>query len=209
MCRILGFLLFWMGVGLLISLMIRSSFLTVLAAALLLLSACGQAAAPAETSGAEETASAGILSSFDTVDLDGNAVDQGVFSEHKLTMVNIWATYCGPCISEMPDLGILAEEYEDKGLQVMGLVSDVLDSDGNLSEEQLEKAREIVESTGADYTHIVPGEGTYGLLSQIYAVPTTLFVDSEGRQVGSAYMSAKSLDDWKEIADGLLEGLEQ
>ena len=38
MCRILGFLLFWMGVGLLISLMIRSSFLTVLAAALLLLS---------------------------------------------------------------------------------------------------------------------------------------------------------------------------
>ena len=136
-------------------------------------------------------------------------MDQGVFSEHKLTMVNIWATYCGPCISEMPDLGILAEEYEDKGLQVMGLVSDVLDSDGNLSEEQLEKAREIVESTGADYTHIVPGEGTYGLLSQIYAVPTTLFVDSEGRQVGSAYMSAKSLDDWKEIADGLLEGLEQ
>ena len=91
-----------------------------LAAALLLLSACGQAAAPAETSGAEETAPAGILSSFDTVDLDGNAVDQGVFSEHKLTMVNIWATYCGPCISEMPDLGILAEEYEDKGLQVMG-----------------------------------------------------------------------------------------
>lgn len=180
-----------------------------LAAALLLLSACGQAAAPAETSGAEETASAGILSSFDTVDLDGNAVDQGVFSEHKLTMVNIWATYCGPCISEMPDLGILAEEYEDKGLQVIGLVSDVLDSDGNLSEEQLEKAREIVESTGADYTHVVPGEGTYGLLSQIYAVPTTLFVDSEGRQVGSAYMSAKSLDDWKEIADGLLEGLEK
>ena len=36
LCRILGFLLFWMGVGLLISLMIRSSFLTVLAAALLL-----------------------------------------------------------------------------------------------------------------------------------------------------------------------------
>lgn len=69
-------------------------------------------------------------------------------------------------------------------------------------------ARDIVSETGADYLHIVPGEGLYGLLSQVSGVPTTLFVDSQGKQVGTAYVGANDLDGWKTIADELLEGLE-
>ena len=132
-----------------------------LAALMLLLAACG-AAAPAATDSpdAEDTASAGILSSFSTTDLEGNAADESLFAGYKLTMINIWATYCGPCISEMPDLGALAAEYADKGFQIVGLVSDALDSDGNVDAAQVEKAKEIVASTGADYTHILPGESS-------------------------------------------------
>ena len=52
------------------------------------------------------------------------------------------------------------------------------------------------------------GEGLYGLLSQVSGVPTTLFVDSEGKQVGTAYIGAKDLDGWKAVADELLESLE-
>ena len=59
-----------------------------------------------------------------------------------------------------------------------------------------------------NYLHIVPGEGLYGLLSQVSGVPTTLFVDSQGKQVGTAYVGANDLDGWKTIADELLEGLE-
>lgn len=130
---------------------------------MLLLTACGTAAPEATDSpDGENSAPAGILSSFSTTDIEGNAVDESLFSDYKLTMVNVWATYCGPCISEMPDLGTLAEEYADKGFQIVGLVSDVLDSDGNLDSAQIDKAKEIVASTGANYTHIVPGEGTYG-----------------------------------------------
>ena len=93
-------------------------------------------------------------------------------------------------------------------MQIVGLVPDVTDSDGNLDEEQLELAREIVAETGANYTHIVPGEGLYGLLSQISGVPTTLFVDSNGKQVGTAYIGAQDLDGWKAIVDELLGSLE-
>ena len=82
------------------------------------------------------------------------------------------------------------------------------DSDGNLDEKQLSLARDIVAETGANYTHIVPGEGLNGLLSQVSGVPTTLFVDSEGKQVGTAYIGAKDLDGWKAVADELLESLE-
>lgn len=187
-------------------------FLILIAAlCLLMLTACGQAAPEASPDAAEASGSgqtAGILSSFSTTDLDGNSVDQSVFADHKLTMVNIWATFCGPCISEMPELGTLASEYADKGLQIVGLVSDVTDSDGNLDEKQLSLARDIVAETGANYTHIVPGEGLNGLLSQVSGVPTTLFVDSEGKQVGKAYLGSNDLDGWKAVADELLGSLE-
>lgn len=63
--------------------------IVLIAALCLLLTACGQAA-PEESPEAGETA--GILSSFSTTDLEGNAVDQSIFSDYKLTMVNVWAT---------------------------------------------------------------------------------------------------------------------
>ena len=74
--------------------------------------------------------------------------------------------------------------------------------------DRLSLARDIVAETGANYLHVVPGEGLYGLLSQVSGVPTTLFVDSEGKQVGTAYIGAKDLDGWKAVADELLESLE-
>ena len=154
-------------------------------------------------SGAQEAA--GLLSSFSTTDLEGNSIDQSILEGYDLTMVNVWATYCTPCLQEMPDLGELASEYEDKGVQILGLVSDVLNSDGTISDSQVETAQEIVEETGASYQHLLPSADLLGLLSQIYAVPTTFFVDSQGRQVGSAYLSAKEKDEWAEIIESMME----
>ena len=42
---------------------------------------------------------------FKGEDMEGNVVSSSVFSEAKLTMINVWATYCGPCLREMPELG--------------------------------------------------------------------------------------------------------
>ena len=199
----------------------KRKFAAMLAAALgltLLLSACAQpdsapsltpssspsadAAQPSASAGAQSAG--GVLSSFSAQDLDGNAVDQSILEGHTLTMVNVWATFCTPCINEMPELGELAKEYADKGVQIVGLISDVLDSDGSVSETQLDTAREIVSSTGADYTHIVPSSNLYGLLYQITSVPTTFFVDETGAQVGSAYVGARDKDSWAAILDEML-----
>lgn len=200
----------------------------ILAAALgmsLLLSACAQPeSAPSLTPSASPSASApqpsastpqpsasadaqstgGILSTFSAEDLDGNALDQSILEGHTLTMVNVWATFCTPCISEMPELGELAEEYADKGVQIVGLVSDVLDSDGSVSETQLDTAREIVSATNANYTHIVPSTDFYGILYQITSVPTTFFVDETGAQVGYAYLGARDKAEWSTIIDEML-----
>ena len=162
------------------------------------------ASTPQPSASADAQSTGGILSVFSAEDLDGNALDQSILEGHTLTMVNVWATFCTPCISEMPELGELAEEYADKGVQIVGLVSDVLDSDGSVSETQLDTAREIVSATSANYTHIVPSVDFYGILYQITSVPTTFFVDSEGTQVGYAYVTAMEREQFVELIDAAL-----
>lgn len=168
---------------------------------LLVLSVC--ACAP-EAEPQEETP-AGILSAFTAMDLQGNTVDQSVLQGGKLTMVNVWATYCSPCISEMPDLGSIAQEYADRGVQIIGLVSDAQNADGTVSDSQVQLAAEIAAETGADYLHLVPDDSLNGLMGQITAVPTTFFVDEAGNQIGGTYLGARSLYDWTDVIDQLLE----
>lgn len=160
--------------------------------------------ADSQSDAGQTTEQAGVLSSFSTTDLDGNTVDQSVLADYDLTMVNVWATFCRPCIKEMPDLGELAQEYADQNVQIVGLVSDVLNTDGTISEEQVQTARDIVEQTGANYLHLLPSQDLFGVLGQISAVPTTFFVDSEGKQVGYAVISAQSKDKWVETIDAAL-----
>ena len=176
-------------------------------ACLLTLAACSPAETMTSTPGlsaSEDEVQTGVLSAFSTTDLEGNTLDQSILADYDPTMVNVWATFCGPCINEMPDLGELAAEYADKGVQIIGLVSDTMDSDGTISDSQVETAKEIVAETGADYRHLLPSDDLLGILSQIYAVPTTFFVDSEGVQVGDAIVTAQSKKKWIETIDGML-----
>ena len=170
----------------------------------LLLTACASSKTQDLTAGDVNN---GILSDFTTTDLEGNSIDQTIFADYPLTMVNVWATFCTPCLNEMPDLGELAAEYESRGVQFVGLVSDTVGADGALDPEQVELAKEAVAETGAAYRHLLPSEDLNGRLSQIYAVPTTFFVDSRGRQVGSTYMRAMSREEWEAVLDGILAEL--
>ncbi len=151
----------------------------------------------------------GIMSSFTAKALSGEVLDESLLTDFKLTMVNVWATFCPPCIEEMPDLGQLSAEYAPKGVQIVGLISDVLKSDGLPDPKQLATAKSIVAKTGANYPHIVPSEEFFGVLGSVPAVPTTFFVDEYGNQVGDAYVGAKSKEDWIEVINLLLAEVEQ
>lgn len=186
------------------------------AAALLLavsLSACSSgtaapsspsaAPAPSPTTAGEKAP--GVLSTFTATDLDGNEIDQSILADSDLTMVNVWGTFCPPCRAEMPDLAALHEEYADQGVQIVGIVSDVLNQDGTLNEDQVEEARTIALDAGVSYTNLLPSESLYPVLGQIYALPSTFFVDSEGNQVGGFYMGAQSREKWAAIIEETLE----
>ncbi len=146
----------------------------------------------------------GVLSRFSTTDLDGDDVDQSILADYDLNMINLWATYCGPCLNEMPHLGELAEEYANKHVQIIGIVLDVINSDGSLSESQLKTAQDIVSETNAAYTHIVPSSDLFALLYQFPSVPSTFFVDHDGNLVGDIYIGAHSKEEWADILDQTL-----
>ena len=119
----------------------------------------------------------GDVLSFETTDLDGNPVkSEDLFAGHKVTMINVWGTWCTHCIIELPDLEELSNELEGKGCQLVGLCDDALGGD----EAILNEAKQILEENGVTYTNIVQTEDLRQTL-QLSAFPTTYFVDSEGK----------------------------
>ena len=148
----------------------------------------------------EETAG-GARGYFTTTDLYGNTVTQEIFAQSDLTVVNVWATYCGPCINEMPYLGELAEEYDYSKVQIVGIPTDVY------NQEYLDYALSLINETGADYTHLLMSEELYNWgLTEIQYVPTTFFVNSEGEIIDTV-VGSMSKEDWKILIDEKLASL--
>ena len=198
---------------------LRKVLLSLLVLSLLLLCACGgkngeppaeaipdaespaQEEPPSEAQPSEETPSeeAPIFITFEGTDLEGNTVSQDVFAQSKLTMVNVWATFCNPCLREMPGLGELAAEYDPAEFQLIGVVSDVREGEDQSLVESL------VQETGADYPHLLANESLdQAILSSVSGVPTTFFFDGEGAYLGGVVGSAEK-SDWEELIHELLE----
>ena len=107
-------------------------------------------------------------------DLDGTGT---VTTRHlgKVTVINVWASWCAPCRKEAPDLNEASTESKDVAVFI-GL---------NVRESSEAAARAFVRSSGVPYAHIYDPNGTQllafaGELSP-NAIPSTLIIDREGR----------------------------
>ena len=112
---------------------------------------------------------------FETQDLDGNPVSLAdVLAGRKVTMVNLWATWCDPCKEELPELQDLSESFEAKDCQVIGVCMDCR------AGEDPAEVKAILEEAGVTYLNLRIPEETVELL-EINTYPTSYLVDSEGR----------------------------
>lgn len=184
----------------------------ILFALALTLFACGKKNNPAETNKVDEnektTANAMELSDmpidnfdFQTMDImDGNVIKSEEFYKEKaLTLVNVWGTFCGPCKEEMPDLGKLYEDYKDK-VNFLGVVVDT-----NVSmDTNVEEAQQIIKDSGVNYKNIMPNPTTEDTLVNITAMPTTFFVNSDGKVLGG-FVGKADKDSLAATIDKLLE----
>jgi len=156
-----------------------------------------------------ETDASEGLTSFQTKDIFGNDVNQEIFQDYKMTLVNVWGTFCGPCLDEMPYLGELQKEYEPRGVNIAGIVCDVQDENFEILDDQIGLAREIVDSTGAGYLHmIVSIDMIDPVMSNFDAIPASFFVDSNGNIISEFYIGSRSKDDWKALIEENLSKIE-
>ncbi len=147
------------------------------------------------------------LNNLKTVDLNGKRVDESILAGHKLTLVNVWATYYPLCAEEAAALGQLSRELESEGVQIIGIISDAMTATFEPSEEVLNTARQILENAGADYVNLVPSKDIYiKIIGQMTAIPTSFFVDETGMLIGRGYAGAYSYGEWKAY---ILETLHQ
>lgn len=138
-------------------------------------------------------------------DLDMNSTRLGdIISSNKVTMLNYWGTFCGPCIREMPGLQELSQKYKDDGFGIIGLTCDIVTPEGGYDERAIEDARAILSETGVTYPIIIATE-EINLFIDTEAIPMTYFVDSSGNLIGSSYLGSKSIDDWDPIISQLIE----
>jgi thiol-disulfide isomerase/thioredoxin len=95
----------------------------------------------------------------------------------KIVVINLWATWCGPCTEEMPDLVRLQEEYGDKGVAVIAISFD----------KTKEAHRQGVKDLNLNFPSIYGDQKAVqdflNALGQVSAIPVTFIVDSQGKIV--------------------------
>ena len=111
---------------------------------------------------------------FETTDLDGNPVrSEELFAQHKVTMLNIWATWCGPCKGELRELGDINRRVQEEDGAIIGILSDADDA------ETIALGKELLTENGADYLNLTL-PAALNELGIIGGYPTSIFVDSNG-----------------------------
>ena len=200
-------------------------------AALTLLSACGNSAGGGKT--AEETKTEGTSAvageattekegaktentaddsqfavsddslTFTAKNLDKEDIDSSIFADKDLTVLNVWGTFCGPCINEMPELAAWAKEMPEN-VQIVGLVADI---SGESDDEHIALAKKIMEQSSGEFTNIIPGVDFVPLLSNVVGVPTTYFINKEGKIVGRPIVGAQ-VPKYKAFVEEYLKSLE-
>ena len=182
------------------------SILLVLCFVAVLFTGCSKSGASSDEENVSIEDDTDWFQNISTEDLNGNKIDSGRFAENTLTMFNVWATWCPPCISELPELQTINETYADRGFEIVGVLQDAAFYD-EINEQVVESAKILLADAGAAYLNILP-DSTLNekFISEMQFFPTSFFVDSEGRVV-HIEVGAKSASDWEVVIDEVFKSL--
>ena len=119
---------------------------------------------------------------FSGQDYDGNTVDESLFSNNAVTVVNFWFTGCKPCVAELSKLNELNDAIKSMGGEVVGINTETFDA----NKDAIKEAASVLESQGAKYRNLsIDSDSAAGkYASDIMAFPTTILVDRNGNIVG-------------------------
>jgi thiol-disulfide isomerase/thioredoxin len=146
---------------------------------------------------------ASSIAQSDLKNLDGSTF-KIADKKGKVLLINLWATWCGPCLSEMPAFVTMQQKYGDHGLEILGLNTD------DESEHMMSDINQVIHEKGLNYPVVFSDAKTQAALlniSKFPGIPQSFIVDQDGnlRAVfkGANPENVKKMD---EIVAGLVNG---
>ena len=139
---------------------------------------------PQSESSVQETDNGhGILESFSAKTLDGGTFTNEDFVQKDVTMINFWATFCGPCLAEMPDIAAFEKSLPDN----VQLITVCLDG-----ESDTEGVESILSDAGYEGITLLSGDGDFEkVCGEVLYIPTTIIVDQNGNMMGDAIIGGQ------------------
>lgn len=153
-----------------------------------------------------------LFAAMEITNMFGEKFDASVF-QGKPALINIWTTWCGYCVQEMPALEKLAKEYAGK-ISIIGLMAEgaILEKDGKITPQQaeIEGARELYKEKSLTYPSLIPNELMFALMYQtsLQSYPTTWFIDGAG-MVRHIQVGGHTEEQWRDLIDKFLEALDK
>jgi peroxiredoxin len=110
---------------------------------------------------------------FNVKDLEGKPLSVADF-KGKVVLVDFWATWCGPCVGELPNVLKTYEKYHAKGFEIIGVSLD----------KEKETLTRFIKDKGITWPQYFDGKGWQNLLAEQYgieSIPATFLLDGEGK----------------------------
>mgnify|MGYP001218577283 CR=1 FL=1 len=112
-----------------------------------------------------------VAPDFSLKSTEGSTINlKSVIGKNKVTILNFWATWCPPCRGEIPEFVEFAQKYQSEKVALVAV---------NLQEDS-KKVREFANNAGMNFPILLDSNGKVAQTYQIYAIPTTLFIDGSG-----------------------------
>ena len=123
---------------------------------------------------------------FTLKDINGNVVvlDQ-LLTQKKAVLLDFWATWCGYCVEEMPDLIKLQQKQQARGFTVLGV---------NVGESR-DQAAGFAEKMGLNFPIVLDEDSTVAQQYNVVGIPLSLLINSKGDVVGEYHAYTRQLED--------------
>ncbi len=127
-----------------------------------------------ETTDASSAATSGEVVQFAAYDLEGNMRQSSEWIGKQPVVINFWGTWCPPCRREIPDMVEVYDEFKNENIEIIGLAVN----------DTPEKVKAFAQENHMDWVLLMGSGEIAELYGGITSVPTTIFLNAEGKEIG-------------------------